>query len=594
MATSLEKLADNLAQCDPGKFREIKKIFNNIDIDLVTRKGIYPYEYTDSWGKLQDNCLPPESEFYSTLTESHINEADYQHALRVWNYFNFKTLGEYSDWYIKVDVMLLCDVFENFRDLCINTYGLDPNYYYTAPGMSFDCMLRHTEVELELLCDYDQILMIEAGIRGGLTQVSMQYACANNKEVPEYDPSKPDSWIVYLDATNLYGWAMSKDMPKGGFQWYNEDLSNEYILKLLENTNDTSGVGYALEVHRVLKFDQSPWLEKYIRLNTNMRKNAMNDFEREFFKLMNNAVFGKTLENVRNRIRMMLVCNEKKCLKLINLNTFKDITIYSENLVAIHLNDDLLKFDKPIYVGFSILDISKTLIYDFHYESMVKTYGDNIQLMYTDTDSLIYNIKSEDYYNDLLNNPDLLQRMDTSNFSSDHPCYCIERKKLPGTFTDECKGVAIREFIALRAKSYAYNLAGDEKIIAKGISGHVVKNHLSIADHKKCLFWDSPMIDEQSARSMAINQSVLFKSIGHTSSSNEYTPFRVNNSFRSYKHQMKTISTVKLALNRSDDKRHVLDDQIHTLAHGHYRIEEDKELERVEAEMIAMMEDGGY
>jgi len=100
--------------------------------------------------------------------------------------------------------MLLCDVFENFRDLCLKTYGLDPNFYYTAPGMSFDCYLKITEVELELLSDYDQILMVEAGIRGGLTQASMRYACANNKDVPEYDPSKPDSWIVYLDATNLY------------------------------------------------------------------------------------------------------------------------------------------------------------------------------------------------------------------------------------------------------------------------------------------------------------------------------------------------------------------------------------------------------
>lgn len=209
MASSLEKLVGNLYHCDTDKFREIKKIFNNVDIDLVTRKGIYPYEYTDSWDKLQDKCLPPKSEFYSSLTESNIDEADYQHALRVWNYFNFKTLGEYSDWYIKVDVMLLCDVFENFRDLCLKTYGLDPNFYYTAPGMSFDCCLKITEVKLELLSDYDQILMVEAGIRGGLTQASMRYACANNKDVSDYDLSKPDSWIVYLDATNLYVFYLS-------------------------------------------------------------------------------------------------------------------------------------------------------------------------------------------------------------------------------------------------------------------------------------------------------------------------------------------------------------------------------------------------
>ncbi|XP_025412854.1 uncharacterized protein LOC112685238 isoform X2 [Sipha flava] len=357
--------------------------------ELVTRKGIYCYEYTDGWEKLNEKCLPEKKNFYNTLTETHIDTEDYEHAKRVWEHYNFKCLGEYSDWYMKVDVMLLCDVFENFRNLCMVTYGLDPNYYYTAPGYSFDAMLKLTEVELELLSDYDQILMMEAGIRGGLTQASKRYAQANNSEIPDYDPSKPDSWITYLDATNLYGWAMSKAMPKDGFLWYEGDLNTENILNILDGMNETSKVGWALEVdvtypqslhddhndlpylperiippgskikklvanlyskrnyvihymalkqalkaglilekvHRILKFNQSPWLAKYIELNTNMRKNALNDFERDFFKLMNNAVFGKTMENVRNRMKMQLVSDEKKCAKLINRNTFKDITI---------------------------------------------------------------------------------------------------------------------------------------------------------------------------------------------------------------------------------------------------------------------------
>lgn len=188
------------------------------------------------------------------------------------------------------------------------------------------------------------------------------------------------------------------------------------------------------------------------------------------------------------------------------------------------------------------------------------------------SDSLIYHIKTTDFYNDLLNKPELLNRMDTSNFPIDHPCYCVDRKKLPGTFTDETKGLAIREFVALRAKSYAYNLSGEEKIKAKGVRGHVVKNHMTIEDHKQCLFWDGPMVDDEKGRDIAIKQFKLFKSTGHTSS-NQYTPFRVNISFRSFKHQMKSISTVKLALNRADDKRHVLEDQIHTLAHGHYSLQ---------------------
>lgn len=204
MESSLEKLASNLAVGDNSKFKETAKIFTPNDMSYVTRKGFYPYEYTDRWEKLDEPSLPPKEEFYSTLLERHIKDEDYEYAQRVWKHFGFKTLGEYSEWYMKVDVMLLCDVFENFRDLCLNTYGVDPSYYYTAPGMAFDCALKITKVELELLSDYDKILMVEAGIRGGLTQAVKRYAKANNCKVPDYDPSKPESMITYLDATNLY------------------------------------------------------------------------------------------------------------------------------------------------------------------------------------------------------------------------------------------------------------------------------------------------------------------------------------------------------------------------------------------------------
>jgi len=163
--------------------------------------------------------------------------------------------------------------------------------------------------------------------------------------------------------------------------------------------------------------------------------------------------------------------------------------------------------------------------------------------------------------------------MDTSNLPIDHPCYCVERKKLPGTFTDETNGHAIREFIALRAKSYAYNLAGVENIKSKGIRHHVVKNHLTMSDHKKCLFWNGAPPETDRARHLAVEQSKQFELTGVTSTTtNKYTPFRVNKSLRSFKHEIKSISTVKLALNRSDDKRIVCEDQIHTIAYGHYLI----------------------
>jgi hypothetical protein len=163
MASKLSTLADNLITPKFEKFRETTRAFTPRDMQLVTRKGVYPYEYTDSWNKLEETNLPEKNDFYSTLTEEHINDEEYEHAVSVWNHFNCHTLGEYSDLYLKIDVLLLADVFENFPDLCLTTYHLDPAFYYTAPGFSFDCMLKYTSIKLDLLSDYDMLLMIEKG-----------------------------------------------------------------------------------------------------------------------------------------------------------------------------------------------------------------------------------------------------------------------------------------------------------------------------------------------------------------------------------------------------------------------------------------------
>ncbi|KAF0755620.1 Uncharacterized protein FWK35_00021676 [Aphis craccivora] len=186
---------------------------------------------------------------------------------------------------------------------------------------------------------------------------------------------------------------------------------------------------------------------------------------------------------------------------------------------------------------------------------MQKHYDDKIELMYTDTDSLVYYIQTDDFYNDLLNNPNLLDRMDTSNLPRDHPCYIAERKEIPGLFSDETDGCIMREFCALRAKSYSYFLEDNdivdvhnnkEKIKAKGIRGHVVRNHMTFQDHKRCLFGDA---------SLEVTTS--------------------NVSIRSFKHKLKTIKSNKLTYKSFDDKRVILEDKVHTLAHGHYSIEEE-------------------
>ena len=411
---------------------------------LLLRKGVYPYDYMDKPERMEETRLPNKEEFYSILNGTHISDEDYEHAQKVWKAFGMKTMRDYHDLYLESDVLLLADVFENFREVCMKNYELDPAWYYTSPGLSWDAMLKKTKVKLDLLTDYEMLMMFEKGVRGGVSMISNRYAKANNKYMKDFDATKESSYIQYLDANNLYGWAMSEKMPYKDFEWSEErdlekifededvgyvlevdleypeelhDLHNDYPLapevmkigkvnKLTPNFNKKTkyvlhhrnlkqylGLGMKLtEIHRVISFKQSKWLAPYITLNTQLRTEAKNDFEKDFFKLMNNSVFGKTMENIRNRVNIKLITSEEKTLKLIAKPSFDKRTIFSKNLIAVHLRKTKLFFNKPIYVGMSILDISKTLMYDFHYNYMKKKFGNRAILLMTDTDSLTYHI----------------------------------------------------------------------------------------------------------------------------------------------------------------------------------------------------------
>ncbi|XP_060855030.1 uncharacterized protein LOC132932677 [Metopolophium dirhodum] len=196
------------------------------------------------------------------------------------------------------------------------------------------------------------------------------------------------------------------------------------------------------------------------------------------------------MESLRKRFKMELVCSEKRLQKLINLTTFKHCTTYDETLNAVSLENKIIMFNKPIYIGFAVLEISKTVMYDYHYNVMQAHYRDKIELMYTDTDSLVYYIQTDDFYKDLEN---LLDRIDTSDLPQDHPCYIAERKKIPGLFSDETNSEVMTHFCGLRAKSYSYKINGKEKIRAKGIRGHLVRNHMNFNDHYRYLFGDTTL-----------------------------------------------------------------------------------------------------
>ena len=317
-----------------------------------------------------------------------IEDIDCRHGNNVFKIFKLNNLGEYHDLYVQSDTLLLADIFENFRNKCLEVYELDPAHFLSLPGLAWQACLKKTNIELELLTDCDMILMVEEGIRGGICHSIHRDAKANNKYMKDHNKNIKSSYIQYLDVNNLYGWAISQKLPKNNFKWV-EDTSiiNEELIK---NYNENSYKGYILEVdvkypkelhdlhsdlpflpkkmkidkckklvcdlrnkkkyvvhikslkqalnhglkfkkvHRIIEFSQKAWLKPYIDMNTDLRKLAKDDFEKDLFKLMNNAVFGKTMENIRKHRDIKLVTTNKEKNKLVSEPNYHTIIIFQK------------------------------------------------------------------------------------------------------------------------------------------------------------------------------------------------------------------------------------------------------------------------
>ena len=213
---------------------------------LLLRKGVYPYEYMDNWERFDETSLPDKESLYSSLNMENIDDIDYRHGNNLFKKFKLKHLGEYHDLYIQSNTLLLADVFENFRNMCIKVYELDPTHFLSLPRLAWQACLKKTNVKLELLNNYDMLLIVEEGIRGGICHTIHRHAKANNNYMKNYDKNKESSYIQYLDASNLYGWAMSQKLPVNGFKWIN-DVS-EIDEKFIKNCDENSDKGYILEV----------------------------------------------------------------------------------------------------------------------------------------------------------------------------------------------------------------------------------------------------------------------------------------------------------------------------------------------------------
>ncbi|XP_070170724.1 uncharacterized protein [Polyergus mexicanus] len=498
LSASLEKLASYL---DKSELRIARSEFSDLsdaDFELLARKGVFPYEYVDDVDKLLETRLPPREAFYSSLTGDAISESDYARAIR------------------------------------------------------------------------------------------------------SYDPSEPSSYLMYFDINNLYGWTMCQSLPYENFRW----VDNVTSVDLMSVTSD-SPIGYILEVdlaypsnlhdshadlpfcptrdkppgkqdekllatlydknhyviyyrnlqqcvrhglritkiHRILRFAQSSWLREYIELNTRLRINAKNEFEKNLYKLMNNAMFGKTMENVRNHSNVRLVTRwdgRYGAEAMIAKPNFHSRSVFAEDLVAVELRKLEVKFNKPIYVGMCILDISKIRLYEFHYEYMLPLYRDKCKIMYTDTDSLIYRVECEDIYENMKRDID---KFDTSDYAMGNAYGMpLANKKIPGAMKDENAGAIMTEFIGLRTKMYALRVAGksDTKRI-KGVKSGVVARTITFDDYARCLRQGIEMKREQFC-------------------------------IRSELHEMYTVSELKIALSPHDDKRYTISGTTDTLPWGHYKI----------------------
>ena len=513
----------------------------------LTKKLAYPYEYfnsIDDYQKPVDNLK--QEDFFSKLKNGYPDAEEIERTKEIIKLFNIKNGEELTEIYLKSDVFLLACLFEKFMKISVNEYGINP--LYCLPGYTWQCGLKYTGSNLQTLLDKDMILLLEKDIRGGLSSVMGD----------RYVKSDENKKILYDDANNLYGWAMSEYLPYEQIKF-----DNNVKLEDILNTPDDSDNGYFVEVdltypdnikqkknfplapvnkkinpddfsdymeeikldtytqtkklicdwsdkknylvqyrmlklyvrhgmivekvHDIISFKQSKWLEKYISFITQKRNKAKNDFEKDFYKLLNIAFYGKTMENVRNRIKVEFIKKDDtdKNIKQQSKLTFNGIHKTYENCDSNAFKQNEVLMDKPIYLGFAVLELSKLLMYETYYDILQPYFGqENLQLHYIDTDIFVLSVNTKDNIKDLKK---LEDKIDFSNLDENHELFSNKNKKVLRKFKIETpKNIWIDEFVCLRSKMYALKCGDDSKNRSKGIPKSQSKN-IKFEEYKKCL-----------------------------------------------------------------------------------------------------------
>ena len=508
--------------------------------------------------------------------------------------------------YLKMDVLQLTDVFENFVEKSTLEYSINTLYSYSLPGYTWKAGLKLTNIKLDFIKDKQLLLLLGNNIRGGISSVMG----------PRYIESNENTKLLYIDANNFFGWAMSQYLPTGDFKKMrlfgcdNDELLIDEIKEDILNTPDDCAYGYFIEcdmlypveikektenfplcpyqtkadpecfseymnsvkqpnykpteklmcdltnkynymmhyrifkfytslgmkvtkIHCVYRFKQLLWLEKYIIRNTQKRTKAKTNFDKDLYKLMNNAFFGKTMENVRERvnIQILLHTNIDQIIKRQSKLSFKGIVNHYSEFSVYKYDKEKTVFDKPIYLGFSVLELSKLLMYEFYYHKLQPYYSSSVKLHYMDTDSFILSIKTGDLINDLEYFKD---DFDFSELDENHELYDTINKKIRGKMKIETSPIIeLDNFVALRSESYSFSYKNPQKTVQKS-KQKGIQHTPSYTQYINSLF-------------------------------NSETTTATNYSIRSNAHNVTVQQQDKLALNPFDDKRVYLN-PIHSLS----------------------------
>ena len=458
-----------------------------------TKKLAHPFEFLNSIEDYQKpvNSLKKE-DFFSKLKNGYPDDEEIERTKEIIKLFNIENGEELTEIYLKTDVLLLACVFEKLINISINEYDINPLYCVSLPGYTWQCGLRCTGKDPQTLQDRDMILLLENNIRGGISSVmgdryiqsdenkNILYIDAKNlyghsmSEPLPYDESKfdnnvkledilstpDDKDIGYFFEVNLkyhdnikektkhfpFAPVNKKINPDDFSDFMKEIIPDTYtqMKKLICDCSDKENylihyrmvkfyIRHAMiveKVHNIISFKQSRWLEKYISYNTQKRKKAKKDFEKDFYNLLNNAFYGKTMENVQKRLKIKIFKKDdyREIIKQQSKLTFNGIHKSYENCDSYTFKQNEVLMDKPIYLGFSALELSKLLMYETYYDKLQPYFGrENIQLHYMDTDSFVLSVNTKDIIKDLKN---LEDKFDFSNLDKNHELFSNKNEKV--------------------------------------------------------------------------------------------------------------------------------------------------------------------